>query len=225
MRFIIWLKRSTMLSRSSSCPLRGVLVARRRLARLSAAQHPEHHHRPQQPAGLQAREIRDLADLLDRRAAVGVRDELLLLLAELDLEQRLLVPRHGDRVEVAADPAEDRPPRAHATHAFDDERLRLQVERDHVVLAGLGHRELVLARRPAEDVEQDLLHVVLDRGQQVLGLERAELDQDRAEPAARGDQPARIQVLAHADLAAQQQVLAEPLVGIAATRVDDPAHV
>ena len=67
--------------------------------------------------------------------------------------------------------------------------------------------------------------MVLDRADQVLGLERAELDQDRAEPAPGRDQPARLEVLPDRDLAAQQQVLAEPLVGVAAARVDDAPHV
>ena len=67
--------------------------------------------------------------------------------------------------------------------------------------------------------------MVLDRAHQVLGLDGAQLDQDRAQAPAGRDQLAGLEVLADRDLAAQQQALAEPLVRVAAARVHDPAHV
>jgi hypothetical protein len=99
-------------------------------------------------------------------------EDLLLLVGELDPEQRIGRPGgHRDRLEVAPDAAEDAAPGPRAPDAVEDQALGGHVEGDHVVLAGLGHHELVLARLPGEDVEQDLPHVVLDRVDQVLGLE------------------------------------------------------
>ena len=56
-----------------------VLAQRGRLAGLPRADDPQHLQRPQDAAGLEVREVGDVADLLDGGAPVHVGQDLLLL--------------------------------------------------------------------------------------------------------------------------------------------------
>ena len=103
---------------------------------------------------------------------------------------------------------------------------RSQVERDHVVLAGLGHHELVLARGPGEHVEQDLLDVVLDRAR---SGPRARARRARS-GSCRACGPGAISRLASRywrTLILPRSSRSSPSrsSGIAAAGVDDPPHV
>src|SRR5262249_31923225 len=117
-------------------------------------------------------------------------------------------------------PPVDPAPSPRAADALEDQVLHREVQRDDVV-RGLRHHELVLAGRPGEDVEEDLLDVLLHRAQELLGIEGLELDEDRTEAPAGAELLARLEVLAARDLAAEEQVLPHALVGVAARGVDD----
>ena len=132
-------------------------------------------------------------------AAVHVGEQLLLFFGELELVEHLGVPGgNGDDVDVAPRP---RMIWLQARVRRMPSRIRFSVEMLSVTTSSgseLLHHQLVFAAGPGEEVEQDLLHVVLDGGDQLLGLEGLQLDQDRAQPPPGADQLARLEVLAGA---------------------------
>jgi hypothetical protein len=82
--------------------------------------------------------------------------------------------------------------------ALQDEVLRGHVQHGHVV-AGVEvlDDELVFAPDPGEEVHEDALDVHLDGGDQLLRLQRAQLDQDGAQAQAGADALAGLDEIAH----------------------------
>jgi hypothetical protein len=119
----------------------------------------------------------------------------------------------------------DLAPGAGAPQALEDHVLDRDVHGHERGRIHLFHHELVVPVGPGHELDEDLAHLLLDGRDQILGLERVQLDQDRAQAMPRPDLLARLEVMARRDASADQQALAEALVGVAARGVDDLALV
>src|SRR5713101_7693852 len=195
----------------------------RRLPRLSAADHAEHLQRPEDAAGLEVREVAHVADPLDGRAAVDVAEDLLLLLAEVQAEVRVVAAGgHVDGLDVAQG-ADDLAPGVRVADALQDQVLGGHVQRGDVVVLQLPDDERVLALHPGEEVHEDALDVQLDGGDQLLRFQGGQIHQDGPELETGPDALGGFQEAAYADLALREQDLPHALVLVVAGRVGHAA--
>jgi hypothetical protein len=152
----------------------------RGVALLSDADQAEHLERPQQPTGVEVGEVRHLADLLHGGVAVHVPEQLLFFFRQLELVEHLGVSGgNGDDVDAAQAPC-DLAPAARAPQALDHDVLQADVDRDESLRVDLLHDQLVVAAGPGHEIDQQVFHLLLDGGRQLLRLDRLQLDQDRA---------------------------------------------
>src|SRR5207249_4353703 len=179
---------------------------------------------PERPAHLEVAELRRLADAGHVALAAEVAHDQQLLRGQGHLPEPLLVvvgpnvARLGPS-NAALDPA----PRLDPADALHDEVGGAEPEGDALV-AGIGaFLQTVEAFGPEEDAADHLARVVHDNLDQLFRLERALLDQDRAEPFALANRLARLVVLGERDLVASQQQLAEPVVAVVRGCEHEPA--
>ena len=150
-------------------PLPRALSQGGRLSGVAAPDDAQHLESPKGAAGLEARQVAEVADLLDGGTPVHVGQDLLLLFREVEARVRVRASRrHEDGLDVPQG-ADDLLPRMRVADALQDQVLRRHVEHGHVVArVELLDDELVLAADPGEQVHQDALDVHLHRGDQLF---------------------------------------------------------
>ncbi len=171
-------------------------------------------HRVEELVGLDRREQRQRAERGDRLVAVRRVQELLLLLAEprvLQRVERVLGRVHEQAVRVGHHAAEPLGPEG-PSDPFVDRRGGGQLQAHRLGRRHHPRVELVVARLPKEDVEQLGLQLEVQRVDQVLRADAAHLDQHRALLAPRRLHPAeRLLALGLGDHALAHHHLAQAL--------------